>query len=84
MNWETLRCYGDSITFGARTYLGYPEYCSQTLQAKTEKLWNTQNIAVSGYTVLDLLRHIDQHPLFVSKHNCPEVVTVLIGTNDHI
>lgn len=26
MNWETMITYGDSITSGARSNLGYPEY----------------------------------------------------------
>ena len=37
MNWETLLAFGDSITYGARSYLGYPEICGDILGGKLDK-----------------------------------------------
>ena len=81
MNWETLLCFGDSITIGARSYLGYPEYCGDTLQTQTGKHWMVVNHAVSGYTTSDLVRSIDQNWANLMQVR-PEVVSLMIGTND--
>ena len=81
MNWETIICFGDSITIGSRSYLGYPEYCGQYLSEKTNKNWNVINHAVAGFTVIDLVRSIDIN--FLNLKECkPEIATLLIGTND--
>ena len=83
MNWETLLSFGDSITIGSRSYLGYPEYCGEYLINKTRKNWNVINHAISGFTVIDLTRSIDKE--FANlKNTKPEIATVLIGTNDLI
>jgi lysophospholipase L1-like esterase len=58
MNWETLLCLGDSITIGARSYLGYPDYAADYLKQKTNKNWLAVNYAVSGYTTIQLARHM--------------------------
>jgi lysophospholipase L1-like esterase len=81
MNWETLLCLGDSITIGARSYLGYPDYAADFLKQKTNKQWLAVNYAVSGYTTIQLARHI------VSNYDSllelkPLLTTILIGTND--
>ncbi len=81
MNWETLLCFGDSITFGARSYLAYPEICGDILMRKLEKKWNVINHAVNGYTVIDLLRSLN--PVLEQYRNSfPGLITVMIGTND--
>jgi len=81
MNWETLLSFGDSITFGARSYLGYPELCGDILGKKLEKSWHVINHAVNGYTTIDLVRSID--PNLDNFRNCyPSIITVMIGTND--
>jgi lysophospholipase L1-like esterase len=81
MNWETLMCFGDSITIGARSYCGYPEYCSDFLEKEIGNKWNVVNHAVSGYTAIDLHRYITNNFQNLSSFN-PSIVTVLIGTND--
>ena len=81
MNWETLLCLGDSITIGSRSYLGYPEYCGQFLSIETSKNWNVINHAVAGFTTIELARSIDKS-IAQLKTIKPEIITVLIGTND--
>jgi lysophospholipase L1-like esterase len=81
MNWETLVCFGDSLTIGARTYLGYPEYTGHFLQERIGNSWNVLNIAVSGFTARDLLRKITAESNIISI-NKPNFFTLLIGTND--
>jgi lysophospholipase L1-like esterase len=81
MNWETILCLGDSITIGSRSYLGYPEYCGEILSKLTNKHWNVINHATAGFTVIDLVRSIDKN--FAHLKACkPELVSILIGTND--
>jgi len=81
MNWETLLCIGDSITLGSRSYLGYPEYCAQYLHEQTKKDWNVSNVAIAGYTTVDILRLVDLRwsELKLLK---PEIISILAGTND--
>lgn len=81
MNWETLACFGDSITTGARTYLGYPEYSGDLLQREIGNSWNILNIAVNGFTTCDLLRKITAEAYNIEQYN-PNFFTLLIGTND--
>lgn len=81
MNWETYTAYGDSITIGARTYLGYPELVGNSLSKHLSKQWNVINHAVSGYKAIDLARYIDKfYPAL--KENQASISTILIGTND--
>lgn len=81
MNWETYIAFGDSITIGARSYLGYPEYTGKILEKKTNKTWNVINHAISGYKAIELARSIDTHFTHL-KANVPSICTLLIGTND--
>lgn len=81
MNWETLLAFGDSITFGARGYLGYPELCGDILSKKLDKNWNVINHSTNGFTTIDLVRSIDKG--FQNfKIFYPSLITVMIGTND--
>lgn len=81
MNWETLLCFGDSITFGARSYLGYPEICGDILGKKLDKSWHVINHATNGFTTMDLTKSINPM-LETYKNNYPSLITVMIGTND--
>jgi lysophospholipase L1-like esterase len=81
MNWETYIAFGDSITIGARTYLGYPELVGNQLSNHLSKQWNVVNHSVSGFKAIDLARYIDQHFLTLKEHKA-SVSTILIGTND--
>jgi lysophospholipase L1-like esterase len=81
MNWETLLAFGDSITFGARSYLGYPEICGDILSTELEKKWHVINHATNGHTTIDLVRSIN--PMLLNyKSAYPSLITVMIGTND--
>lgn len=81
MNWETYIAYGDSITIGARTYLGYPELVGNSLSTHLSKQWNVINHAVSGYKAIDLSRYIDNY-YSTLKEQQASISTILIGTND--
>jgi len=81
MNWETYIAFGDSITIGARTYLGYPELVGNLLSTELSKQWNVINHAKSGLKAIDLARHID-NSFFSLKEYKASVTSMLIGTND--
>lgn len=81
MNWETYLALGDSITIGARTYQGYPEFAGRNLQTSLQKYWNVINHAVSGFTAIDLVRYVDLHFATLLKHEA-SFTTIMIGTND--
>jgi lysophospholipase L1-like esterase len=81
MNWETIICLGDSITIGARSYLGYPEYMGNLLENATGSRWNMVNHATCGHKVIDLHRSITAN--FQNLQNFQgSLATILIGTND--
>lgn len=81
MNWETFLCIGDSITIGARSYLGYPDYLVDYLQKSTPSKWNLINHAVSGYRCIDISRELTANFSNIKNQN-PSIATILIGTND--
>lgn len=81
MNWETLLSFGDSITFGARSYLGYPEITGAMLGQKLDKQWHVINHSTNGFTTIDLVRSINTEYLNY-KSSYPSLITVMIGTND--
>jgi lysophospholipase L1-like esterase len=81
MNWETFLAFGDSITYGARSYLGYPEICGSLLEQKLEKNWHVINHSTNGFTTIDLTRSISKE-MTNYKENYPSIITALIGTND--
>ena len=81
MNWETILSLGDSITIGSRTYMGYPEYAGHILQLNTDQGWNVFNFAKSGITTVELHRMMANN-FYQLKHYMPDLITVLIGTND--
>jgi lysophospholipase L1-like esterase len=81
MNWETLICFGDSITAGARSYLGYPEYAGNILSKKLEKEWNIINYSTNGLTTIGLVRSVNEK-FYSLKSFEASMISVLIGTND--
>ncbi len=81
MNWETYIAFGDSITKGARTYLGYPELVGSQLTSHLLTQWNVVNHSVCGFKAIDLARYIDTHFLSL-KEKQSSISTILIGTND--
>jgi lysophospholipase L1-like esterase len=81
MNWETILCLGDSITIGARSYLGYPEYMGNMLENAIGSRWNVVNHATCGHKAIDLHRSITTN--FQNLQNFQaSLATILIGTND--
>ncbi len=81
MNWETYIALGDSITFGARTYLSYPEKIGQRLKQELNKDWNVINISQNGFRVIDLIRLLDKNYASLGASQAG-VTSILIGTND--
>ncbi len=81
MNWETLICFGDSITAGARSYLGYPEYTGNVLSGKLNKEWNIINYSANGLTTIGLVRSINEKFSSLKSFDA-SMISVLIGTND--
>ncbi|MEO1629084.1 MAG: SGNH/GDSL hydrolase family protein, partial [Bacteroidota bacterium] len=74
-------CVGDSITIGARSYLGYPEYLGALLAKHTNSEWNVINNAISGYTTCEIMRVVSERHSNIQQQN-PSLATILIGTND--
>ncbi len=81
MNWETLMSFGDSITIGSRTYLGYPEKSADILMQETGRSWNVFNIAVAGFTTIQLNRLVSERMTQLRSEQ-PSICTLMIGTND--
>jgi lysophospholipase L1-like esterase len=81
VNWETLLCLGDSITFGARSYCAYPDYAGSALEKKLHNHWQVVTYAVNGFTAMDLQRLITANFLNIKQYDAG-VVSLLIGTND--
>jgi len=81
MNWETILFLGDSLTVGARSYLGFPEYVGNMLSEKLSKEWNVINHATNGFQAIDLARSLSDNFANLSS-NTPLLSVVLIGTND--
>lgn len=81
MNWETLLCIGDSITYGARSYAGYPEYAGAKLEDVLSKHWNVINLAVSRLKTIEISRLVSDN--FTNlKNQSPSIITIMAGTND--
>ena len=81
MNWETLLCLGDSITFGARSYCAYPDYAGASLEKALNNRWQVVTYAVNGHTAMDLQRLITANFANIKQFDAG-VVSLLIGTND--
>lgn len=81
MNWESILFLGDSLSFGARSYLGFPEYSGDMLSKKLSKDWNIINHATNGFRAIDLARSISNNYSVLASNN-PLMSVILIGTND--
>ena len=72
-------CFGDSLTFGARSRYGLAEGLADCMNNTTNKRWLFRCEATNGETVLQILRRLDQKPwLWKDATFC----TLLVGTND--
>ncbi len=81
MNWDTYIAFGDSITIGSGTYLGYPELVGNILDSYLSTQCSVINHSVNGFKAIDLARDIDKHFLSLRERK-PNICTILIGTND--
>jgi len=71
-----VACVGDSITFG----FGYPE----NLQTKLGENYTVNNFGVSASTVVSHSNkpYVNQNAFLQSKSFQPEIVIIMLGTND--
>ena len=79
MNYQNIVCWGDSQTFGARSYGCYPMYLAGILGKRTSYLWRAINYSTNGDTVRDLwFRLGTELPLVRDTYQA----CILIGAND--
>lgn len=79
MNYQRVVCWGDSQTYGARTYGCYPLHLVRLLNRDTRYIWNALPLCQNGHTVRDLWFRLCEDLLRV-KDTCQ--ACVLIGAND--
>ena len=79
MNYQKIVCWGDSQTYGARTYGCYPLYLVRILNGETRYTWNAISICKNGYTARDLWFRVGQHLMTM---NDTKQACVLVGAND--
>jgi len=79
MNYQKIACWGDSQTFGARTYGCYPLYLAKRLNSSTRYLWQVMNFSTNGHTVRDLWFRLSEELLALRDVH---QACILIGTND--
>jgi lysophospholipase L1-like esterase len=78
-NYQKLVCWGDSQTFGARTYGCYPLYLVRSLNRGSRYVWTAINFCRNGYTARDLWFRLG--PDLLAIKDVPQAC-VLIGAND--
>jgi acyl-CoA thioesterase-1 len=84
---KLVACIGDSITYGAnisdRVYNSYPAQLGRMLK-EFDNRWETQNFGVSGATLLRNgdLPYIQQSAYTPALASNPDVVVIMLGTND--
>jgi len=87
VNAKLVACVGDSITYGVgipnRNYNSYPAQLARILQ-QVDKEWQSQNFGVSGATLLTKgwKPYTAQGAYNGALASEPEVVIILLGTND--
>ena len=79
MNYQKIVCWGDSQTFGARTYGCYPLYLVRSLNHNSRYIWNAISFCANGYTARDLWFRFG--PDLLTIHDAPQAC-ILIGAND--
>lgn len=79
MIFQKVDCWGDSLTFGARTYGCYPVLLGQKLRAQTGLEWLVRNRGVNGNTARELWFRVSEQ---VEPQPDRHVACVVIGTND--
>jgi lysophospholipase L1-like esterase len=79
LNYQTIACWGDSQTFGARTYGCYPLHLARILNAQTRYAWQAINLATNGHTARNLWLRL---PHDLAAMTDVYQACVLIGAND--
>lgn len=79
MNYQKIVCWGDSQTFGARTYGCYPLYLVRSLNHNSRYLWTAISFCRNGYTARDLW--FRSGPDLLAIRDTPQAC-ILIGAND--
>lgn len=79
VNYQKIVCWGDSQTFGARTYGCYPLYLIRILNSETRYTWNALSICKNGYTARDLWFRLG---LDLLTMNDTKQACILVGAND--
>jgi len=79
MNYQKIICWGDSQTFGARTYGCYPMHLAQILDSRTRYTWLAINLSSNGHTARDLWFRVGQE---LTTVNDVHQACILIGAND--
>ena len=79
MNYQNLACWGDSQTYGARTYGCYPLYLSKILDRETRYLWRVLNLSANGRTARSLWFDLPRDLLLAADVH---QACLLIGAND--
>lgn len=79
MIFQKVDCWGDSLTFGARTYGCYPVFLGQVLRKETGLEWLVRNRGVNGNTARELWFRVNEQ---VEQQPDHHVACVMIGTND--
>lgn len=79
MNYQKIICWGDSQTFGARSYGCYPMYLAQMLDERTRYAWRAINLSSNGHTARDLWFRLAHELDAVSDVH---QACILIGAND--
>lgn len=77
MIFQRIDAWGDSMTFGARTYGCYPMHMARRLREETGYEWLVRNKGVNGNTARDLWFRVANTVAEDVQAAC-----VLIGTND--
>ncbi len=79
MNYQRLVCWGDSQSYGARTYGCYPLYLIRELNRTTKYRWNALNLSANSHTARDLWFRVAQEAPALNDfyRTC-----ILIGAND--
>lgn len=79
MIFYNVACYGDSQTFGARSYGCYPVYLADLLKRRAKGTeYRTINRSVNGYTARDLWFKLNEEIDTLDA----SVACLMVGTND--
>ena len=77
MVYNRIICIGDSLVYGARTYMGLAEHLAEKLNENSEVLWICENYGKNGDKAIDVLRRLKDIN-FKGARFC----IIWVGTND--